>query len=247
MAFSDKNIINSWLQNAKPWVDAIRNNEIESRILVTNKAITNTILQKKPQTVLDIGCGEGWLARELNKSEVWTYGIDIVPELIREANKQGGGEFQVVSYENLSQKTIKKKFNVVVCNFSLLGNESVTKIFQSVPNLLNNDGYFIVQTIHPAAESDSAYKDEWRKGSWTGFSDNFTNPPPWYFRTLETWKKLFQDNGFVLEEILEPINPKTKKAASIIFIGKIKRSRPKNKRHTLKKYFNRSLKSLMSD
>ena len=63
--------------------------------------------------------------------------------------------------------------------------------------------------------------------SWTGFSNNFTNPPPWYFRTLETWKELFYHNGFSLSEILEPLNPKTKSFTSIIFIGEITANRKK--------------------
>ena len=54
-----------WNINAKPWIKAIDNNEIESRMLVTIIAIINTILEHKAQHLLDIGCGEGWLAREL--------------------------------------------------------------------------------------------------------------------------------------------------------------------------------------
>lgn len=219
---SDKNIINSWLQNAKPWINALRNNEIESRSLITNKAIVDTILEKKPLKILDIGCGEGWLARELNSVGVYVYGIDIVPQLVEEANKQGGGKFQVLPYEYVSQETIKEKFDVAVCNFSLLGNESVAKIFQCITGLLNENGCFIVQTIHPISGcGDEEYKDGWRKGTWKGFSDSFTNPPPWYFRTVETWKNLFHNNGFSISKIIEPINPKTKTVASIIFIGNI--------------------------
>lgn len=220
--YSDKNIIDSWFQNAKPWISAVRNNEIESRFLITNKAIKDTVLEKSPIKVLDIGCGEGWLARELNKVGIDVYGIDIVPQLVDEANKQGNGKFQVLSYEDLSQETIKEKYDVAVCNFSLLGNESVAKIFQSISSLLNENGYFIVQTIHPISGcGDEEYIDGWRKGTWKGFSDSFTNPPPWYFRTLKTWKDLFLNNGFSICEIIEPLNPKTKTFASIIFVGKI--------------------------
>lgn len=227
--YSDKSIIESWLQNAKPWISAIRDNEIESRSLITNEAIINTILHKAPKTVLDIGCGEGWLARELNYSGINTTGIDIVPELVDGANKQGGGIFKLIPYEDLTQSVIKEKFDVIVCNFSLLGNESVNNVFQNMPFLLNNQGYFIIQTIHPVAGyGDGNYKDGWRKGSWVGFSNKFTNPPPWYFRTLETWKTLFQHNGFELSEIIEPINPQTKKTASVIFIGELAANKSPN-------------------
>jgi len=227
-SYSDKNILDSWVQNAKPWIDAVCKNEIESRILITNKAIIGAILGRAPQKVLDIGCGEGWLARELNKSGIDTLGIDAVPELVEEANKQGGGVFRVLAYEDLSSDVIEAKFDVVVCNFSLLGNESVTKVFEWVSHVLNDDSFFIVQTIHPISGcGDAEYKDGWRNGSWSGFNNNFRNPPPWYFRALDTWKELFQNNGFGISEILEPINPKTKEFASIIFIGVMKADRNK--------------------
>lgn len=226
VSYSDKTIIDSWLQNAEPWVSAVRNNQIESRSLVTNKAILDVISEKMPQKVLDIGCGEGWLSRALHKAGIYTHGIDVVPELVDEANKLGGGIFQVLAYEDLSQDSIEGKFDIAVCNFSLLGSESVTKIFNCVTDLLNEDGYFIIQTIHPISGcGDANYEDGWRKGSWKGFSDSFTNPPPWYFRTLETWKALFQHNGLNLIEILEPLDPKTKTFASIIFIGKMTANR----------------------
>lgn len=220
--FSDKHIIDSWLQNAKPWVVAIRDNEIASRTLLTNKAITDTILQKKPQNVLDIGCGEGWLARKLSDSGITTFGIDVVPDLVDEANRLGGGIFKLIPYEQLSQRVIKQKFDVAVCNFSLLGNESVNHVFNCIPHVLNEQGYFIIQTIHPINGCGHVkYQDGWRKGTWAGFNQQFTNPPPWYFRTLETWKALFKLNKLELIEILEPVNSHIKEAVSIIFISQL--------------------------
>jgi len=220
--FSDKQIIESWLLNAKPWITAIDKNEIESRTLITNKAIIDTILQKTPETVLDIGCGEGWLCRELDKTGVSTHGIDAVPELVEYAKKQGRGTFQLVSYEELSAETIGNKFDVVVCNFSLLGYESVNNVFKCIPYLLNDQGVIIVQTIHPvAACGDANYESGWREGSWAGFNDNFIKPAPWYFRTLEAWITLFEENGCLVDEIFEPLHPVTQKYASIIFTAQL--------------------------
>jgi 2-polyprenyl-3-methyl-5-hydroxy-6-metoxy-1,4-benzoquinol methylase len=221
--FSDKKIEKSWVQNAKHWVNAIRNREIESRLQVTNSAIVSAILNTNPLKLLDIGCGEGWLARELSIRGIDVLGIDIVPQLINEAIRLGGGRFQVLPYKDLSQRAIKEKFDVAVCNFSLLGNESVVGIFRSVPDMLNNHGYFIVQTIHPVSGCGvGEYRNEWREGSWEGFSDSFINPPPWYFRTLKAWKDLYLENGFTICEIIEPLNPETKAFSSIIFVGKMK-------------------------
>ena len=216
----EKHIIDSWMQNAEPWITAISKEEIESRKLVTNQAIVNTVLQHQPRTVLDIRCGEGWLARALSEGGVAVQGIDVVPELVAQAERLGGGTFQVISYEELAVGAIKGQFDVAVCNFSLLGDKSVNDVFQSIAELLHPDGYFIIQTIHPLAVGfEEQYEDGWRMGSWAGFSKQFTNPPPWYFRTLETWRQLFQLHGLRICETLEPIHPETQTIASIIFVS----------------------------
>ncbi len=222
MTHSDKNIVDSWRDNAKPWISAIRENDIESRVLITNKAIIDAILQKSPKSVLDIGCGEGWLARELNKTDINVLGIDAIPELVAAATQEGGGVFKVISYEDLIEGAIKEKFDLIVCNFSLLGKKSVDAIFKYISCMLNNGGFFIVQTIHPVASCGAfKYMDGWRDGSWAGFNNSFTNPAPWYFRTLETWKNLFLKNGLALNKILEPLNTVTNKTASVIFVGEL--------------------------
>ena len=58
-SLSDKNVISAWLENAAPWTDAVRGKKIESRNLVTDKAIMDAVMSRRPKTVLDIGCGEG--------------------------------------------------------------------------------------------------------------------------------------------------------------------------------------------
>jgi 2-polyprenyl-3-methyl-5-hydroxy-6-metoxy-1,4-benzoquinol methylase len=217
---SEDRIIASWQNNVQAWVAAIRNGEIASRTLVTNQAIVDAVLQHQPKTVLDIGCGEGWLVRELASRDMDVLGIDAVPEFIELARQTGAGRFRTLAYEDITVEILKEKYDVVVCNFSLLGKESVEHLFQHIPSLLNKGGALIVQTLHPvAACGDQAYQDGWREGSWAGFSDQFCDPAPWYFRTNESWQALFEDYGFVLTQIHEPISLKTHLPASIIFIG----------------------------
>ena len=70
------------------------------------------------------------------------------------------------------------------------------------------------------ALGDQPYADGWRKGSWAGFSDAFTDPAPWYFRTLGTWIAVLHDAGLALVEMREPVDPKTGRPASVIFVAK---------------------------
>jgi len=220
---TDQQIIDSWKSNVKPWISAIRDGEIESRLAVTNQAIIDAVLSGTPKTVLDVGCGEGWLVRELSKAGVDTMGIDGVADLIAYAQQQSDDRFETLAFEDLSNANIKQQFDVIVANFSLLGKESVECLFGNIANLLNAEGTFIVQTIHPiSASSKSAearYQDGWREGSWAGFNPAFCNPAPWYFRTLTSWEKLFAEYDLTLVEQLTPQHPQTQQPASIIFIS----------------------------
>jgi 2-polyprenyl-3-methyl-5-hydroxy-6-metoxy-1,4-benzoquinol methylase len=216
---SDEKIVESWRKNSSQWSEAVRGGHIESRKLITNKAIVEAVLSHSPDSVLDIGCGEGWLIRELASRVPNLVGVDVVPDLIEQAEKAGGGRFLVASYGDIAAGAVEGSFDVVVCNFSLLGKESVETLFEAIPANLKAGGVFIVQTPHPVAASDLPYIDGWRDGSWAGFGPDFVDPAPWYFRTLGSWVALFSDNGFQIREMHEPIHPRTHKPLSVIFTG----------------------------
>ena len=218
--FSDKEVISAWQDNAAPWTESVREKKIESRRLVTDAAIVDAVMSRKPQTVLDIGCGEGWLARALTDKGVKCVGVDVVPGLIEKARALGGGDFKVASYESIIEGSLAEKFDVAVANFSLIGGETVDALIAKVPSMLNPRGALIIQTPHPViAGGDLPYSDGWREGSWAGCGDNFFRPAPWYFRTVETWVKLLRDSGFQIAELREPIHPVYNKPASLILIG----------------------------
>ena len=216
----DTKIIDSWQKNAAPWVSAVREGEIESRILATNQAIVDAVRSRAPASGVDIGCGEGWLVRALDG--VAMTGVDVVPGLIDAARAAGDGDYRVLSYEDIAEGRLERTFDVAICNFSLLGKESVDGLFRAAPAYLRPGGALIVQTMHPvAACGDAPYLDGWRQGSWAGFNPGFTDPPPWYFRTLASWVKLYADHGLQLQEVREPLHPKTGKPASLILIGQL--------------------------
>lgn len=217
--FSERAIISSWRKNAKPWIKVIQNREIESRAAVTDQAVLDAILREKPASLLDVGCGEGWLIRELVKAGVKCVGMDIVPEFSAHV-QDAGAEFMQLSYDEFLPELFHEKFDVLVCNFSMLGKESVENIALRSKELLNEQGAFIIQTIHPREASDEEnYTDGWREGSWAGFNNDFGDPAPWYFRTIESWEELFEKAGYRHLSISEPRHPKTGKRQSILFVA----------------------------
>lgn len=216
---NDQRIIASWHTNATPWTSAVRERQIESRRLATDQAIVDAIVRRGPSTVIDIGCGEGWLARALSRNNMRVLGLDAVPALIEQAQAAGGGEFRVASYQEIAGGAIPVRADLVVCNFSLIGEESVEGLLGAVPGLLTPRGTCVIQTLHPViACGDLPYRDGWRQGSWQGFDAAFTDPAPWYFRTLASWVGMFARHRLHLLEMIEPLHPDTLRPASVIFL-----------------------------
>lgn len=218
----DALILSSWLKNARPWTRAVRERQIESRRLCTDKAILEAIASCAPESVIDMGCGEGWLARVLADQGIHVIGVDATPDLIAAARSAAEGDFRLLTYQDIMAGGLEERADVVVCNFSLLGKEVVDGLIRTVPSLLNPGGSLVVQTLHPATVcGDLPYKDGWRQGSWDGFDPAFTDPAPWYFRTLEGWKRLFKDSGLGLTQVRESKHPLSGALVSVVFISRV--------------------------
>ncbi len=216
---NDTQILRAWTENAAPWTRAIRELRIDSRVRVTNRAIVDAVLDGRPSTAVDLGCGEGWLVHALCEAGVDGEGVDAIPALIDRA-REGGGRFRVASYEAVAREGMGQRYDAAICNFSLLGEHGVANLLRSTPELLNPSGVLVIQTLHPLeACGDQPYRDGWRDGSWAGIGDDFAAPAPWYFRTLASWITLLRDSGLRLRELREPLDSRSGRPASILFIA----------------------------
>jgi SAM-dependent methyltransferase len=228
----EQEIIRSWHSNAAAWARAIRAASIASRKLVTDQAIIDAVSSIRCARILDMGCGEGWLARALSDRGMSVTGVDVVAELIAQAvampraSTSGSVAFHVQDYASIaSRQWHGGPFDAAVCNFSLLGRESVDSLLAALPGYLDGPAYLIVQTLHPvAACGEQPYRDGWREGSWLGCGSDFNSPAPWFFRTLETWSALLQRCGFDILECREPKAAGAVTPTSVIWIGKARRS-----------------------
>jgi len=120
----------------------------------------------------------------VNAKGIDVMGVDAVPALIEQAQRAGGGNFSVISYQQIAAAKLKVRADVAVCNFALFGKESVENLFGSIASLVSSHGAFIVQTLHALiAGGDGPYQDGWRAGSWAGFNSDFADPALRYFNS----------------------------------------------------------------
>jgi 2-polyprenyl-3-methyl-5-hydroxy-6-metoxy-1,4-benzoquinol methylase len=211
-------LVRSWSRNAEAWTRTVREGGIESRRLVTDAAIVRAVLEGRPERVLDVGCGEGWLARALAEQGIGVVGIDVSPELVDAAQRAGGGEFHAVSYDALAAdpSLAGGEYDAVVCNFSLL-DEHPVPLLAALRRVLRAGGALLIQTVHPwTAAGEGPYEDGWRTETFAGFGEGFAAPMPWYYRTLASWMDVVSAAGYVLADLREPLHPTPGRPASLI-------------------------------
>lgn len=202
----EKQILAAWNSNASPWIKAVEQAGIRAPGNLSSSSVLRVIEDYAPSggSILDAGCGEGWLIRELTRLGYQGTGTDAVPQLIEYARQQGNETFRVLNYEQLENADLGT-FDLVVNNFALLGDTSTCAFLKALSELLNPSGACVIQTLHPVAFfHEGEYSDGWKPGTWAGLPGDFGEPAPWYFRTLSGWLNLFTKTGLTLREIREP-------------------------------------------
>lgn len=211
-------LIWSWMANAEAWTRAVREGRIESRRAATDAAIVHAVLERGPERVLDLGCGEGWLMRELADRGIEAVGLDVSMELVVAAEETGGGRYRCCSYEEVIEDPTRAggPYDLIACNFSLLSAELVP-LLRALRENLDIGGALVIQTVHPwIAAGEDPYADGWRTETFDAFGGDFAEPMPWYFRTLQSWTDALREAGFRLVKLREPVHPGTGRPASLL-------------------------------
>ena len=209
----------SWQANAEAWTLAVRESRIPSRNAGTNQAILSVLASLPKGRLLDLGCGEGWLARAAMEQGWTVIGIDASAALIERAKEISDARYFVIDYAQINaDPNLAGKFECIVCNFSIL-EEEINSFLTALRNMLRPGKALIIQTVHPwAACEEQPYRNGWREETFQGWSGGFTEPMPWFFRTLHSWFwELARANLEVLR-FEEPVDPTSGRPLSIIMI-----------------------------
>lgn len=217
MGKEEDQILSSWRKQSLGWINAIDNQIIDTRNLVTNEAIINSVTRLNPKLVLDIGCGEGWLVRALSDVNIHAVGIDGSLELIENARSKGSGTFELITYEEISVDAIRKlgNFDLCIFNYALFGKDLTEVLLKKIGKL--DSIRVVIQTIHPGHPAFKSRASGWVDEDWSVIGENIADGYHWFFRTMLDWEKLFHRIGFRIEHQLETKHPLTGDLISVIF------------------------------
>lgn len=121
------------------------------------------IIEKAPPNahVLDLGCGPGNVIKYLKskRNDLHFLGIDLAPEMIKEAEKQNpGSEFMVMDVWEAGQ--LKQEFDIVIAAFCLpyISYDDVPGLFKTFNGLLTREGVLYVSCMEGTRE-ESGFKE----------------------------------------------------------------------------------------
>jgi len=180
---------NEWYQNEKGKISKEFSDYVihpaglegEEQWLTTGKKNAEyTIYEIDLQTdesIMEYGCGNGRILRWLNNYDA--YGVDIVPDFVREANELGCRAYVLENFDIC----VDKVYSLTV--FIHLRHSQAETALNYIHAHLNNGGRAYIQAL--VYEKD---KDAWN------FSDMTCYKP-------ETWKALVEKCGFKLIKMWE--------------------------------------------
>jgi trans-aconitate methyltransferase len=153
------------------------------------------LLQPKPgERILDLGCGDGSLTSKLEAFGASLHGVDASPDMIAAAQQRGLCA-EVLSGENLR---FSQEFDAVFSNAALHWMKNAEQVIQGVSRALKTPGRFVGEfggegNIHILI---SAMSQVFARHPDFG---EFINP--WYFPSVNEYKKKLEDNGFAVTYI----------------------------------------------
>jgi SAM-dependent methyltransferase len=145
----------------------------------------DTLLNYLPSnaTVLELGCGPGNVVKYLRekRSDLDIMGVDLAPEMIKEATKQNP-DVKFVVMDIVLADQIQQQFNAVIAAFCLpyISYNDAAIAFNSIEQLTDNNGILYLSCMEGPKE-----RSGWEKTSFTGDDEMYIN---YYERTeIENW------------------------------------------------------------
>ena len=207
-----------WNRIADDWRIQVGDDGDRNRILNSDPVLWKFAGDVSGLTVLDAGCGTGYLSKKLRDRGALVTGIDFSERMIEIARaKHPDIGFRVDSCSAL--RTIgDEHFDIVIANYVLMDVPDFRGTMKAFNRILRTGGVAVLVFSHPCFPQGRATVSE--NGEETGYWWNFsyfeqrkcTDPPwahfksefIWFHRPLSDYWKAFMAAGFVMVDFEEP-------------------------------------------
>ncbi|NKI32420.1 methyltransferase domain-containing protein [Croceivirga thetidis] len=164
----------------------------------------------KGKHILDAACGPGKYAEILMEQGATIEGFDISPKMVEMAHKRNkeNGHFFIHDLSQPFSMFEPKQFDLVLCALAMHYVEDWNAVVKEFHRVLKDRGQVVISIEHPFFEytyfkSKNYFKIEQVEATWTGSGGRVKVPS--FRRPLMQCLTPFTDNGFHIEELLEPL------------------------------------------
>jgi SAM-dependent methyltransferase len=209
--------------NIAEWYDQyLQERPIYSEVILPN--LLTLVGDVAGQSVCDLACGQGWVAREMARRGARVIGLDVAPNMLALARHYEElaplGVRYVEGDAQIAKQLVEREFSGCICVMALINIPDVRATFRSVARILQPEGWFVFVITHPCFVTPHAewiplpdpehaygrvvtgYFDE--RWWYSANSDGVRSRVPDYHRMLSTYLNELSDAGFVLERVVEP-------------------------------------------
>ena len=147
-----------------------------------------TISFDKPFTFLDVGCGNGWVVRQIAKEKNCkkAIGIDKSEKMILEAIKKTSMKNEEFIHTDIESLKYRGKFDFIFSMESLYYTDSIEIALEKIFKILKPGGQFFCGT--------DFYTDNNATARWASIMKI-----QMHLHSKKEWKKFFQNTGFMVK------------------------------------------------
>ncbi len=223
--------LEKWERDSGIWLEIYRKQSESdegdiNRQLIIDPALWELLGDVRKLKVLDAGCGNGYLSRELSRRGAEVVGVDFSEPFIKYCKQQESVEKLGSKFIHASLMDLKEikdnSFDLVVSNIVMVDVSDFKQAFLEISRVLKTKGRFVWSNLHPVfgrlssidlklpkdtpRNEEVLYKVTDRYFESGGIQISWHNLEPlWSFdRTLSEYSKALKKAGFVIQEIVEP-------------------------------------------
>ncbi|MCX6318593.1 MAG: methyltransferase domain-containing protein [Bacteroidetes bacterium] len=165
--FKKKNLLN-WYDNTNFWLESKMRHLIDVYDFTGEQIelLSKSIKRNRKPTLIDFGCGEGWILRLLLERELkLSYiGLDFNEKFIKHLNSKYSGqknvEFRCLDFENKPPKDLLGKADIGINFFNFFEIPDIESAFTNVASMIKPNSYLLIVSIDPIMQILSVSNSE---------------------------------------------------------------------------------------
>lgn len=220
-------VINPWDQGADAWNEFVESGADYYRTEVHGPALVKACGKVDGLRVLDLGCGQGYMSRQLALKGARVVGVDLSEGQIgharaHEAEHPLGIEYRVMDAGKVGKNWDANSFGLVMACMSLQDMPDPEHALRGAFQVLVQGGRLVFSVPNPL--TDTPYR-EWERNDtgmklslkidryfesgpsiihWNMPRLNYHWDTPQWRWTLSEWSQMLDDAGFLVRRIYEP-------------------------------------------